>query len=578
MNTSATMQIVKKVAIVAGFAVAIFASYSVAGYVSDTLVGAGAATADCGSCQVHWIDGPGQIFNEPFAYTGSTIEMGGGGYVPQTPACVLTVAADYGVYQLGWTTVNATTISIDQGIGSVTPVAYGSVSVNPSSTKTYTATVTNGAQTATCSTTITVTPPPTPPICTLDLTKDKITWTTNYAYQVLIKPLTNSPEIPGNVNPGPSTSVQHTETQAYTSTAVIQSLAANGINLPAVQGYTGFAGDYTTMNKVCALIDGAGSSALTFTSEGYSSPSNNMIVRWNGSSWSHVSATTFNNHLRYGFTCSKAGSLGGYPLNGSYTFVPPLGYGTHTYQLTATGAGGTVQCEDTITIEPPKECKLEITKKANKTTAAPGESIEYTIEFKNVGNKNCTGSGVKVTDTLDALLTYESETHSSNITPGYLSDPVYKSSDRTVRFNAWDLEPGESGWFKIKVKAGTPTSCSTVVGNYAQISSYEYSNFQSWVSTQPVVNVTIEKDCTPPPVTECKMIIDKSVNKTSVNAEEEVEYTITFKNIGNKNCTGGGVKVMDVIDLGLTYKSETHSTNVSGGYGGDPVYKSYDRT
>ncbi len=508
------------------------------------------------------------------------------------------------------------------------------------------------------------TPPPPAPLCTLDLTQHNITWTTQNAYQVLIVPLTNSPQVPGytSTNGGPSTSVVHTEADAYNSTAVKADLLSYGINLPAVQGNTGFAGDQVTMNRVCELIDGAGATASTYGSEGYSSPSNNAIVKWNGSSWSHISATAFNNHLRYSFTCVKSGTIQTYPLNGSHTFVPPLGYGTHTYKLTATGTGGVVSCEDTITIPPPEaptcelnaspysitqgdssvlswvttnatsisidqgvgavtpvasgsksvtpsstttytatvtgaggtvtcakkvtvvppppsgECTLEITKVANKSTVAPNEYIEYTINFKNVGSKKCTGSGVKVTDTLDPLVTYQSETHSSNVTAGYQSDPVYKSSDRTVRFNAWDLDPNEAGWVKIKAKAGTPSTCSAVVPNYAQITSYEYNNFNSWVSSQPSANVTIEKDCTPPPSGECKLEISKSANKATAAPYDYVEYTINFKNIGQKNCTGGGVKVWDVLDAGLTYQSETHSSNVTGGYQSDPVYKSSDRT
>lgn len=599
MTTKTIIDSLKVFAAVLAVTAALFFGYSVTGYVADTFAVAIAADPECDGCDKDGGGGGfGGFFNEPFVVADrgefSAIDGGGGGggYVPPPP-------------------------------------------------------------------------PPPAPLCTLDLTQQKITWTTQYAYQVVIAPLTNSPQVPGytTTNGGPTQTKVHSEAEAYNSSAVKAELLTYGINLPAVQGNTGFAGDQVTMNRVCELVDGPGATAKTYGKEGYSSPSNNAVVKYANGAWTRISATAFNNHLRFTFTCEKLGTIQTYPLNGSYTFVPPLGYGTHTYKLTATGTGGTVMCEDTITITPPPEpptcelsaypysitqggsttlswmttnassitinngvgsvtpvasgsksvspsstttytatvtgpggsvqcskkvtvvpppqgeCTLDISKSADKSVVNAGEYIEYTVMFKNIGQKKCTGSGVMVTDTLDPLLEYKSETHSTNITAGYQSDPVYKASDRTVRFNAWDLDPAESGWFKIKVKAGTPSACSAVVSNYAQITSYEYNNFNSWVSTQPAVKVTVNKDCTPPPPPKtCKLTIEKSADNTTVAPGEYVEYTITFKNIGTKDCTGGGVHVTDVLDPLLTYTSETHSSNVTPGYNSDPVYKTATRT
>ena len=58
---------------------------------------------------------------------------------------------------LTWTTSNAQSISIDQGIGPVTPVSNGSVTVHPTQTTTYTATATDvfgNTQTATATVTV----------------------------------------------------------------------------------------------------------------------------------------------------------------------------------------------------------------------------------------------------------------------------------------------------------------------------------------------------------------------------------------------------------------------------------------
>jgi hypothetical protein len=70
---------------------------------------------------------------------------------------------------LSWTTTNATSLSIDQGIGSV--ALSGSTQVSPTSTGTtlYTGTVTGDGGTNTCSATLTVTQPPPPAALSLSL-------------------------------------------------------------------------------------------------------------------------------------------------------------------------------------------------------------------------------------------------------------------------------------------------------------------------------------------------------------------------------------------------------------------------
>ncbi len=85
---------------------------------------------------------------------------------PTAPTCTLTAsptsiqAGDSST--LSWTTANAGTFSINNGVGSVTPVVSGSKSVSPTTTTTYTGTVTDSggfspSTTGQCSVTVTVT-------------------------------------------------------------------------------------------------------------------------------------------------------------------------------------------------------------------------------------------------------------------------------------------------------------------------------------------------------------------------------------------------------------------------------------
>ena len=113
---------------------------------------------------------------------------------PSAPTCTLSASPSSvlqgGTSTLSWTTANATSFSIDNSIGSVSPVDAGSKDVSPSSTTTYTGTVTGPGGTAHCTTKVMVTPPP--PTCTLTANPTTITqgdsstltWTTAHATDV----------------------------------------------------------------------------------------------------------------------------------------------------------------------------------------------------------------------------------------------------------------------------------------------------------------------------------------------------------------------------------------------------------
>ena len=78
-------------------------------------------------------------------------------------------------------------------------------------------------------------------------------------------------------------------------------------------------------------------------------------------------------------------------------------------------------------------------------------------------------------------------------------------------------------------------------------------------------NVKIK--CLPkPPVAKfCELTLYKSVDKTNAKPGDELNYTIKIKNTGTANCTGGGVRIVDIHDPNLTFISESHSSNILGG-------------
>ena len=136
------------------------------------------------------------------ASASATVTIGGAAPVPAPTA---TLAADPatitsgGSSTLRWTTTNASSVTIDQGVGAVTPLAGGSVSVTPTTDTTYTLTATNASGSATAAATVTTTPPltdPETPGATLTVNPStidaggtaRLTWSTTHAVGATIEP------------------------------------------------------------------------------------------------------------------------------------------------------------------------------------------------------------------------------------------------------------------------------------------------------------------------------------------------------------------------------------------------------
>ena len=81
-----------------------------------------------------------------------------------------------------------------------------------------------------------------------------------------------------------------------------------------------------------------------------------------------------------------------------------------------------------------------------------------------------------------------------------------------------------------------------------------------------------------PTVKYCELTLQKEVSSTTANPGDELTYTIKIRNTGTADCTGGGVKILDVHDANLTYVSETHTSNLNAGYGNIPVYTAATKT
>ncbi|MBV9067420.1 MAG: hypothetical protein JO093_17770 [Acidobacteria bacterium] len=211
---------------------------------------------------------------------------------------------------LTWTSANATSLSIDNGVGS--QALNGSTSVSPASTTTYTLTASGPGGTITKTATVTVTQPA--PTATFSASPTSInagqsstlTWSSTNATSISIDNGVGSKPASGTA------SVSPTSTTTYTLTA------------------TGPGG---TITKTATVTVAQPAPTISFSA----TPSN--IAAGQGSSlvWNTSNATSV----------SIDNGVGAQALSGAVTVHPVA---TTTYTLTATGPGGTLTSQATVTV------------------------------------------------------------------------------------------------------------------------------------------------------------------------------------------------------------------------------------
>lgn len=231
------------------------------------------------------------------------------------PAPAGTLTASPTVISLGgsstltWGTTNATTITIDHGVGAV--AASGSMAVSPTSTTTYTLTATGPGGTITRTATVTVISPA--PTASLTATPTVVApaqactlvWNTTNATSVSIDNGVGSQALSGSVV------VHPTSTTTYTLTA------------------TGPGGTVTAQATVTVSV---GPSISFAASPEIVGPGRPATLAW---STTNATSVTIDN------------GIGSKPTTGSVNVVL---FGTTTYTLTATGPGGTSTAHATVTV------------------------------------------------------------------------------------------------------------------------------------------------------------------------------------------------------------------------------------
>ncbi|MCB9814211.1 DUF11 domain-containing protein [Candidatus Nomurabacteria bacterium] len=222
-----------------------------------------------------------------------------------------------------------------------------------------------------------------------------------------------------------------------------------------------------------------------------------------------------------------------------------------TYTLTALNESGS-SCIARVNVgclpppEVPKKCELEVTKAVNKSTAVVGDELKYTITVKNIGDADCTGSGVKIEDVLDSHLVYVSNQLSSNLSAGYGGNPVYTNTNRTLHFNGDVFTPGETGTISVFAKVATPEICGDFeVKNQAKATALELNNYQNWVYS-PVVKTMVDNDCYVPKPPTCTLT--------------PALQTISYGGTATLNWTSSNATAVNISSFGAVAQSGSKST------------------
>ncbi len=244
---------------------------------------------------------------------------------------------------LAWTTTNASTVSINNGVGTV--AASGSMTVSPSATTQYTLTATGSGGTVTSATTVTV-QAAAAPTATLSASPTTITagssatltWTTTGATTVSIDQGVGTVAASGSMKVSPSTTTQYTLT-ATGSGGTVTSVASVTVQ-PAAAPPT------ATLSASPTTITAGSSATLTWTT-------------------ANATAVSINN------------GVGTVAVSGTVKVSPTA---TTQYTLTATGSGGTVTSVATVTVQGGAPTA---TLSASPTTITSGNSATLTWTTTN---------------------------------------------------------------------------------------------------------------------------------------------------------------------------------------------------
>jgi len=353
----------------------------------------------------------------------------------KTPAPSCAISANPNSVQHGgsstltWSSNNATSATINQGIGGVA-LAGSSVVSNLTSTKTYTMTVTGPGGTANCQTTITVQQQQLPS-CTL---------TTNLS----------------TIQYGGSFTLSWSSSNA-TSASINQGIGNVGVNGTYVVS------NLFTTTTYTLTVTGPGGTAncQTFVTVQQQPDVPSCTISANPNSVQHGGSSTLS-WSSLNATSAALSSYGSVALNGSQTVNNITS--NSTYTLTVTGPGGTANCQTTITVQQAQTPSCSIS--ANPSSIQTGGSSYLTWSSSNAVSANLSNFGNVGTNgnqtvypsgtTTYTLTVYGSQGQSAQCqtTVSVNTIPVYQVPSCWINISNYGYgQPGQGGSYQYNQPA-----------------------------------------------------------------------------------------------------------------------------
>ncbi|AMM50604.1 hypothetical protein TH61_04640 [Rufibacter sp. DG15C] len=215
---------------------------------------------------------------------------------------------------------------------------------------------------------------------------------------------------------------------------------------------------------------------------------------------------------------------------------------THEGRLLSLG-GNVVLNNNTVFLPLIVETDLAITKTADRSEVAVGDTITYTITVRNQGPDDATG--VQVVETLPSSLAFIDYTSFRDNVPA-----TFAYNATTSTFTIGNLAFGETATIKLRVRV---LSSGNLVNRVRVIGNEPDPDKDDDEDEEPVV--------VPGVVTDLQTI--KTVDKTRANVGDALTYTIVARNNGPNAATG--VIIRDVLPIGqinITGQTSTNGTNL----------------
>ncbi len=163
------------------------------------------------------------------------------------------------------------------------------------------------------------------------------------------------------------------------------------------------------------------------------------------------------------------------------------------------------------------EAVMKVSEDVNKTFGCPGDTLNYTLVYKNVGA--ATAASVTITDPIPANATYVS------------SSPSAVNSGSSLTWVVSNVAPNTPATITVQLQiAGTATSGQTVINPVSAVPSSGVSaDSTAYPDTASSTYKTNYVD-----VVDCALQTAKSANVSTVNPGDTVTYTLTYKNASHE--------------------------------------------